>query len=130
MIFEHFALNVEEPIEIAKWYVKNLNMKIVKNLDKPPHTHFLADTTGRVIMELYNNPAAKIPDYKNANLLEFHFAFMVDNAEALKQNLIKAGAKLEEDLKLNDGSHLATLRDPFGLCVQLCQRAKPMMDFK
>jgi hypothetical protein len=55
---------------------------------------------------------------------------MVNNAEALKQNLIKAGAKLEEDLKLNDGSHLATLRDPFGLCVQLCQRAKPMMNLE
>ncbi len=129
MIFEHFALNVEQPIEIAKWYVDNLDMKVVKSLDKPPHTHFLADTSGRVIMELYNNPAAKIPDHKNAHLLEFHFAFMVDDAEAIKQKLIEAGAKLEEDLKLEDGSHLATLRDPFGLCVQLCQRATPMMKF-
>jgi glyoxylase I family protein len=129
MIFEHFALNVEQPVEIAKWYVNNLDLKVVKNLDKPPHTHFLADTTGRVIMELYNNKAAKIPDHKNAHLLEFHFAFMVDNAESIKQKLITAGAKLEEDLKLDDGSHLATLRDPFGLCVQLCQRANPMMKF-
>ena len=83
MIFEHFALNVEQPVEIAKWYVDNLSMKIVKNLDKPPHTHFLADTTGRVVMELYNNPVAKIPDHKNAHLLEFHFAFMVDNSETV-----------------------------------------------
>jgi glyoxylase I family protein len=129
MIFEHFALNVEQPVEIAKWYVDNLDMKIVKNLDKPPHTHFLADTSGRVIMELYNNKTAKIPDHKNAHLLEFHFAFMVDNAEKVKNKLIESGAKLEEDLKLKDGSHLATLRDPFGLCVQLCQRANPMMKF-
>lgn len=127
MIFEHFALNVEQPVEIAKWYVDNLNMKVVRNLDKPPYTHFLADTSGRVIMELYKNDKAKIPDYKNAHLLEFHFAFVVDDAESIKQKLITVGAKLEEDLKLEDGSHLATLRDPFGLCVQLCERANPMM---
>jgi len=127
MIFEHFALNVENPVGMANWYVDNLQMKVVKNLDKPPHTHFLADTTGRVIMELYNNPAAKIPDHNSAHLLEFHFAFMTANAEELKNKLIAAGAKLEENLKLDDGSHLATLRDPFGLCVQLCQRTNPMM---
>ncbi len=129
MIFEHFALNVEGPINTAEWYVNNLQLRVIKKIDKPPHTHFLADSTGRVIMELYNNSAAKIPDYKNAHLLEFHFAFMVEDAESLKNKLILAGAKLEEDLKLEDGSHLSTLRDPFGLCVQLCQRANPFMKF-
>jgi hypothetical protein len=45
----------------------------------------------------------------------------------MKNKLINAGAKLEEDLKLDDGSHLATLRDPFGVCVQVCKRTNPMM---
>ena len=129
MIFEHFALNVEYPVKMANWYVVNCEMKIVRSLDKAPFTKFLADKTGRVVMELYANNAAKFPDHHNAHPLEFHFAFMVDDAEIMKNKLIKAGAKLEEDLKFDDGSHLATLRDPFGVCVQVCQRANPMMKF-
>jgi glyoxylase I family protein len=127
MIFEHFALNVKDPVNMAKWYIDNFNMKVVRSLDKAPFTHFLADKTGRVVLELYANTSAKFPDHKSAHPLEFHFAFMVDDAESMKNKLINAGAKLEEDLKLDDGSHLATLRDPFGVCVQVCKRTNPMM---
>ena len=129
MIFEHFALNVKDPINMAKWYIDNFDMKVVRSLEKAPFTHFLADKTGRVVLELYANTVAKFPDHQNAHPLEFHFAFMVDDAEGMKNKLIKSGAKLEEDLKLDDGSHLATLRDPFGVCVQVCERANPMMKF-
>ena len=127
MIFEHFALNVKDPVNMAKWYIDNFDMKVVRSLEKAPFTHFLADKTGRVVLELYANTAAKFPDHKSAHPLEFHFAFMVDDAESMKNKLINASAKLEEDLKLDDGSHLATLRDPFGVCVQVCERANPMM---
>ena len=127
MIFEHFALNVEHPVEMAKWYVDNFEMKIVRSMDKPPFAHFIADKTGRVVLEIYANTKAKFPDHKNAHPLEFHFAFMVDDPQSLKNKLINAGAKLEEDLKLDDGSNLIMLRDPFGVCVQLCKRGKPLM---
>jgi len=30
MIFEYLALNVEQPAEMAKWYVDNFEIKIVK----------------------------------------------------------------------------------------------------
>ncbi len=129
MIFEHFALNVEHPVEMAKWYVDNFEMKIVRSLDKSSFTHFIADKTGRVVMELYSNSSAKFPDHRNVNPLEFHFAFMVDDPQSAKNKLIIAGAKLEEDLKLDDGSNIITLRDPFGLCVQVCKRGKPLMKF-
>jgi len=129
MIFEHFALNVEHPVEMANWYIENLEMKVVRSLDKSPFTHFLADTSGRVILEIYSNNDAKFPDHKNAHPLEFHIAFIVEDIEQIKNKLINAGAILEEDLKLDDGSNLIMLRDPFGVCIQLCKRAKPMMQF-
>ena len=127
MIFEHFALNVEHPVEMAKWYVDNFEMKIVRSMDKPPFAHFIADKTGRVVLEIYANTKAKFPDYKNAHMLEFHFAFMVDNPQSLKTKLIQEGATLVEDLKTDDGSNIITLRDPFGVCVQVCKRATPLM---
>jgi glyoxylase I family protein len=127
MIFEHFALNVSNPVEMAKWYVDNLEMKVVRSIDKSPFTKFLADKTSRVVLEIYSNNSAKIPDHKSAHPLEFHFAFMVEDTAMLKNKLLNAGATLEEDLKLDDGSNLVMLRDPFGVPLQLCKRGKPMM---
>jgi uncharacterized glyoxalase superfamily protein PhnB len=103
-------------------------MTIVKGSDKPPFAHFIADKTGRLAIEIYKNDSAKIINFKSKHPLEFHFAFMVKNAEEIKNNLIKAGATLEEELNLDDGSHLVMLRDPFGVPLQLCQRGVPMMD--
>ncbi|RPI70665.1 MAG: VOC family protein [Ignavibacteriales bacterium] len=82
------------------------------------------------MLEIYANPSAKFPDHKNAHPLEFHFAFMVDDPQSFKDKLIEAGAKLEDDLKLDDGSNLIMLRDPFGVCVQLCKRGKPFMQIR
>ncbi|MCB9247584.1 MAG: VOC family protein [Ignavibacteriales bacterium] len=130
MIFEHFALNVEKPIEAANWYVKNLEMKIVKGSTQSPFAHFLADKTGRLAIEIYKNESAQIIDFSSKHPLEFHFAFMVKNAEEIKNKLLSAGAKFVEELKPEDGSHLVMLRDPFGVPLQLCQRGVPMMDIE
>ncbi len=127
MIFEHFALNVSKPVEMAEWYVKNCGMKLVQSMDEVPYTRFLADQSGRVVFEVYSNTKADIPDHKNHHPLEFHFALKVDDADAVKDKLIDAGAELFEDQKLEDGSHLVMLRDPFGVPLQLCQRANSMM---
>lgn len=127
MVFEHFALNVEDPIAISKWYVENCEMKLVRSMDDEPYTRFLADKTGRVVMEIYSNRTQAIPDYKNQHPLLFHFAFMVDDSVAVKDKLIKAGAEKVEDINLPDGSILFMLRDPFGIPLQICQRAVPMM---
>lgn len=127
MIFEHFALNVSNPVEMAKWYIDNLEMKVVRSIDESPFTRFLADKTGRVVLEIYSNNTARIPDYKSAHPLEFHFAFMVEDTVSLKNKLLNAGASLEEELKLDDGSNLVMLRDPFGVPLQLCKRGNPMM---
>lgn len=127
MIFEHFALNVSQPVEMAEWYIENCGMHIVRSMDEPPYTRFLADQSGRVVFEVYSNPNADIPDHRKHHPLEFHFALMVEDAVSVRDQLIAAGAELFEDQKLEDGSHLVMLRDPFGVPLQLCQRANPMM---
>jgi len=127
MEFEHFALNVQSPASIAEWYVENLGMKIVFQDPKPPFMTFLADETDRVVVELYSNPAAKIPDYANQHHLEFHFAFKTKEAESLKSKLMTEGCSFVEEVKKEDGSHLIMLRDPWGLALQLCQRATPLV---
>jgi catechol 2,3-dioxygenase-like lactoylglutathione lyase family enzyme len=127
MTFEHFAINVSKPVEMGKWYVDNCEMKIVRSMDNYPYTRFLTDKAGKVMMEIYSNTSARILDFKNQHPLEFHFALTVDDPVKVKEKLMSAGATYEEEVRMDDGSHLIMLRDPFGIPLQLCKRGKPMI---
>jgi glyoxylase I family protein len=127
MQFEHFGINVPDAAAMAQWYVKNLNMKIVRAFPQASQTHFLADEKGRIMMEIYTNAKTAVPDYAAEHPLRFHFAFAVDNAVMLKDRLVSQGASVFEDLHLDDGSNVIMMRDPWGVPLQLCERAKPML---
>ena len=127
MRFEHFALNVEDAKAMAEWYVEHCRMRVVRAMDETPFTHFLADTEGTVVMEIYSNPDEPVPAYVDQHPLRFHFAFAVAKAETVKQRLLRAGASPCLEAHLDDGSHLVMLRDPWGIPLQLCQRADPMV---
>jgi len=126
MKFEHFALNVPDARAHAQWYVTHLGFKIVRQRDEAPYMHFLADQTGRVVVELYTNPKAPIPDYANQHPLNFHLAVVADDAKAERARLEKAGATLHLEDALPDGSMLVMMRDPWHVALQLCQRTQPM----
>jgi glyoxylase I family protein len=126
MIFEHFGINVPDAKAMADWYIRHLDMKAVIANAKPPYAHFLADSTGRVVMELYSNPADPIPDYAAQHHLRFHFAFAVADPQKEKERLLGAGATFVVEDRLPDGSVVITLRDPWKIPLQLARRAKPM----
>lgn len=125
MKFEHYALNVPDSVAVADWYEKHCHMRIVKAIEAEPYTRFLADSTGRLVLELYSNRAVKMPDFPNMDSLEYHLAFAVDDPEAEKQRLQEAGARFEESVQPSQGTKLIMMRDPFGMALQLCQRAEP-----
>ena len=102
-------------------------MKLVKSMEVYPYTRFLADKSGQVVLEIYSNTSERIPEYNKQHPLEFHFAFKVENPVEIKDKLIAAGAKIEEEIKHDDGTHLIMMRDPFGVPLQLCKRAKPLV---
>jgi len=125
MKFEHFALNVSDALAASNWYIDHLGLRMVRRRDDSPFTTFLADDTGRVIMEFYSNPAAAVPDYRAAHPLCFHIAFIADNPAETKVRLIAAGASEAYDEGLPDGTILLMVRDPWGVPLQLIKRAKP-----
>jgi catechol 2,3-dioxygenase-like lactoylglutathione lyase family enzyme len=127
MKVEHVAWQVPDPVAVAHWYTQHLGFRVLRKLDESPFTHFLADTTGRVVVEVYYNPAALIPDYCSMSPLLLHLAFVAEDPEAERARLEAAGATLHEDLKTAAGDRLIMMRDPFGFAIQLCQRAKPMI---
>lgn len=127
MKLEHFALNVEDPLSMSNWYVEQLGLKVVKQQKEPPYMTFLADDSGRIMIEIYKNPADEVPPYRKMNPLLIHLAFVSKDPEQDKNRLLAAGASLESDQQLADGSHLIMMRDPWGLAVQLCKRGVPML---
>jgi catechol 2,3-dioxygenase-like lactoylglutathione lyase family enzyme len=125
MRFEHFALNVPAAPAQAAWYVQHLAFRIARRREDPPYTHFLADDSGRVVLELYSNPSVPYPDFTNAHPLLFHFAVVAADARTDRARLEHAGATLFREEPQPDGSLLIMLRDPWGVPLQLCQRAVP-----
>ena len=127
MKLEHFALNVIDPVAMAKWYVEHLGLTTVRQVADAPYTHFLADSSGTILLEIYNNPPDQVPPYAEMDPLLLHVAFVSEDPESDKVALLAAGATLVEELRFDDGSHLVMLRDPWGLAIQLCKRAVPML---
>jgi glyoxylase I family protein len=125
MKFEHFALNVPDAVATAKWYVDHLGLRVARTRKDSPFTSFLADDTGRVIFEVYSNPAAPYPDYTAAHPLCFHVAFIADDPNSVRTKLVAAGATPAYEETLPDGSFLIMVRDPWGIPLQLVRRVTP-----
>lgn len=130
MKFEHFAINVPNPKAMSHWYEKHLGLRVKKKMAEPPYMTFLADDSGTVMLELYSNPKGETLEFGKLHPLAVHLALVSENPAADKTRLIKAGAEEISDDTLPDGSHLVMLRDPWGICLQLCKRAVPMLEAK
>ncbi len=124
MIFEHFAINVNNVDAVVKWYVSHLGLKVVNQQKELPFMTFLADSSDRVIMELYQRADAMMTNFAIQHQLTFHVAFVSENAQKDSDRLQAEGATFIEEVYKEDGSHLVMLRDPWGMPLQLCERSQ------
>lgn len=122
MVFEHFALNVNNVSAVAKWYVLHLELKVVSQQKELPFMTFLADSSDRVILEIYHRSDEMMTNFETQHPLTFHLAFVSENAQIDSERLQGQGASFVEEVRKADGSHLIMLRDPWGMPLQLCQR--------
>jgi glyoxylase I family protein len=127
MKLEHVAFLVLDPAAVAAWYVKHLGMKVVRVGDPPGNARFLADDAGASVLEIYQGTLT-LPDYAAMDPLLLHIAFAAEDVPATRARLIAAGAKpVGEVTATSSGDQLAMLRDPWGLALQLAQRARPLV---
>jgi glyoxylase I family protein len=127
MKLEHVAINVPEPAKMAAWWSEHLGMRIVLASDASPFMHFIADEAGSML-ELYNNPAAPMPDYETINPFNLHIAFTSSDIDADCQRLEAAGATRVTDVTSTPaGDKLVFLRDPWQVPFQFVQRQKPLI---
>ncbi len=128
MVIEHVAFNVPEPAAAATWYATHFGMRVVRNQTVSPFTHFLVDEAGRSMIEFYNNPGDAVPDLRAVHPLRHHIAFVADDIAAAWARLIAAGAQAVDEIVTTPvGDRLVFLRDPWGVPLQLVQRAKPLL---
>ncbi|WP_349292997.1 VOC family protein [Zobellia alginiliquefaciens] len=71
---------------------------------------------------MYQKENEPFSNFKERQPATFHMAFVSDDAKLDKERLIREGASLVEEVK-REGVHLVMLRDPWGMPLQLCQRA-------
>ena len=80
------------------------------------------------MIEIYNNPRCEVPDYASQDPLLMHLAFVCQEIEETVGRLCAAGCRVETGPEVTPaGDNLAMLRDPWGLSIQLCHRAEPMV---
>lgn len=128
MKLEHIAFNVPDPVAMADWYVQHLGMRIVRAADSPNPVRFMVVSSGSVLIEIYRNSKAPIPDYTGMDPLVIHLAFESPDVEADCTRLAAAGASVvDAPFTSGAGDRLAMLRDPWGVALQLVHRAKPMI---
>jgi glyoxylase I family protein len=126
MKLEHVALNVPNARALVDFFVANLGMKILVENSTSPFVHFISDDAGSML-EIYSNPAAPIPDYKNVHQTNLHIAFASSDIEGDRAKLLAAGAEtLGEITATAAGDKLAFFRGPDGVPFQLVQRMKPL----
>jgi glyoxylase I family protein len=128
MNIEHIAFNVADPVKVAAWYVEHLGLRVVRKQEQAPFTHFLADSAGRVVLELYGHTKARVPEYAKLEPLSLHIAFSADDVAKEQTRLLAAGAtKASEIVTTETGDVMTFVRDPWGLTVQLVKRLKPLV---
>ena len=128
MNIEHFALQVADPVAMADWYVRHLGFSIARSSGEPVNARFLLARNGAAMLEIYRNPKASVPDYTKIDPLHLHIAFYSENPAADRDRLVKAGAKIVEDVtKTPGGDELVMLRDPWSTAIQLVKRSQPML---
>ena len=128
MDIEHIAYQVSDPVAAAEWYALHLGLRIVWSGGPPAHGRFMADSSSHVMVELYHNPKAPVPDYRSMDPVLLHLALETDDVPAVRARLMAAGASPEGDIvRAASGDVIAVVRDPWGFPLQLCHRAKPMI---
>jgi glyoxylase I family protein len=127
MKIEHVAFQVAAPALMAEWYVKHLGFSLRRSSDEPVAARFMADLSGTVMLEVYRNPIAPVPDYSAMDPALLHVAFVCDDVPGTVARLLAAGGTLVRGPEILGEDELAMLRDPWGLAIQLARRRQPMI---
>lgn len=128
IFIEHIAFNVNDSREKSKWYVNNLNMKVIREGGAPSFGIFVSDSNEKVMFEFYQHSNSPIIDFNKIFHGSLHVAFTVNNIDLLKKKLVADKAILVNDIYQTQlGDSILNMRDLHGLPLQFAKRINPMI---
>ena len=126
--FEHLAFNVADPQAVVRWYTTHMGMTVVRADGPPAHLTFITDSSRNVMLEFQHHATNPLFDPSSLHHMTLHLAFNTPDIVNTQKRLLAAGATVAESLKTSAaGDQIVTLRDPWGLPLQLVQRKIPML---
>jgi len=121
--FEHVAIDVENPKEVADWYVKYVGLTVISESKK---MIFVGDTDHHCMFELYKKPGVK-GRFSGLSHDAGHVAFATDDAAALSKKMVEGGAKILKQFTNPVGDTVINMKDPWGNNLQVIHRVKPKL---
>ncbi len=118
--FEHVAIDVENPKEVADWYVKYVGLTIISKSKK---MIFVGDPGHHCMLELYKKPGVK-DRFSSLEHKASHVAFATDDADSLSKKMVEGGAKILKQFKNPVGDTVINMKDPWGNNLQVIHRVK------
>lgn len=121
--FDHVALQHPQPEAVSAWLCLHFGMRVVRVSASASRARFLACRMTGVMLEIYRQPDAPVPDYAAMAPAVLHLAFYAGDITAESVRLLAAGATLAGEPGRNSaGDSFLMLRDPWGVALQLVKR--------
>ncbi len=133
MFIEHIAFAVSDPEAAAAWYSAQFGMRIVGR--GGGGDVFVADDCGRVMLQFEDarritpDPGEGPLDYRGRDMRRLHLAFWAEDVAGELTRLLAAGATADDAVTTTPaGDVMVTIRDPWGLPIQLLRRKVKMLE--
>lgn len=120
---DHFALQHPAPEAVSAWLCLNFGLTVYRVSASASRARFLKCPATGVMLEIYRQPDAPVPDYAAMPPAVLHLAFYADDIIGEAARLAAAGAtRAGEPGKNSAGDAHLMLRDPWGVPLQLVSR--------
>lgn len=120
---DHFALQHPQPEAVSAWLCLHLGLTVYRVSASASRARFLRCPQTGVMLEIYRQPEAPVPDYPAMPPAVMHLAFHSNDIPADADRLVAVGAtRAGEPGKNSAGDAFLMLRDPWGVPLQLVSR--------
>ncbi|MDF2921829.1 MAG: Glyoxalase/bleomycin resistance protein/dioxygenase [Paenibacillaceae bacterium] len=120
---EHLGIAAENPDQLAQWYVRHLDMTIIR--DNGQGTIFIAAPCGSVV-ELYPAKTNGERSYDNYTSGIRHLAIEVENFHQEYDRLLENGVEIAAEPVIREDLKLVLFRDGEGNLCHLIERQHPL----
>lgn len=120
---DHLALQHPAPEAVSAWLCLHFGLRVHRVSTSASRARFLSCPKTGVMLEIYRQPEAPVPDYAAMPPAVLHLAFHTDDIPGTAQRLTAFGAtRAGEPGQNSAGDRFLMLRDPWGVPIQLVSR--------